>query len=77
MPKVDDIRQAAAEYGQESVENDRFCRQFKDDFIPVLREYLKPGDNRVVVGVPPAGDWDPEAGDYREVKSLIRSMTQY
>ncbi len=46
--------------------NDRFCRQFKDDFIPVLREYLKPGDDRVVVGVPPTGDWEPERGDYRD-----------
>lgn len=62
---IDEIRQAARDYGQESQTNYEFCLRLKEDVISALDDYLAQGD-KVAVGVPPSGEWNPEQGDYRD-----------
>jgi hypothetical protein len=63
--KIDEIRQAARDYGKASRANYEYCLRLKNDVISTLNDYLAEGE-KVVLGVPPSGEWNPEQGDYRD-----------
>ena len=67
VSKIDEIREAARDYGRQSKENYEFCLQLKNDVILGLNRYLGQGllGEGLATGVPPWDDWDPGGGDYR------------
>ena len=65
MNRIDEVRQAAANYGQRSVANVEVCRKCGRDIITAFNKYLTiEGD--IAVGVPPHGEWNPIGGDYHD-----------
>lgn len=65
MEWIEVIRNAMSEYGARSVENMNLCRKLGREIIAAFDKYLS-SEGNVVIGVPPAGDWQPDKGDYRD-----------
>jgi len=63
MPKIDEIRKAATEYGRRSVENMQICERLGRRIIEAFDRFLKP-EGGLVIGVTPKEEWHPEQGDY-------------
>jgi hypothetical protein len=65
MNRINEIKQAASDYGRRSIENMEVCRTLGRAIIKAFDKYLTlEGD--VAIGVPLRGDWDPKTGDYRD-----------
>jgi hypothetical protein len=65
MERIGEIRAAAEEYGRRSIENMRLGEKLGREIMAAFDKYLLPSGG-LVTGVPPTGDWRPEAGDYRD-----------
>lgn len=65
MERIDEIRAAAEEYGRRSVENMQMGEKLGREIIAAFDRYLSPSGG-LINGVPPTGEWQPDAGDYGE-----------
>lgn len=65
-PRVLELQQALNSYGEASVRNYRLLHKFGEEVVYGLAAYL--GEGARVHGVPPEGEWRPEAGDYHDAK---------
>lgn len=61
-----ELQTAMNRYGEGTVRNYQILHAFGDDLIENLKSYL--GEGAQVIGVPPAGDFRTNAGDFRDAK---------
>jgi hypothetical protein len=65
MERIEEVRAAATEYGQRSIENMRLGEKLGREIVEAFDKYLSPAGG-LITGVPPRGDWRHDAGDYRD-----------
>jgi hypothetical protein len=65
-PRMLELQQAMSAYGETSVRHYKTLVEFGDSVIARFYAFL--GEGSQVRGVPPEGDWSPDAGDYHHAK---------
>jgi hypothetical protein len=73
MERIDEIRAAAKEYGQRSIENKQLCEKLGHEIIFAFDRYVSSAGG-LVAGVPPKGDWRPNVEYRDEVFSFYQSL---
>lgn len=61
-----ELQDAMERYGEVTIKHYRFIHAFGDDIVRRLPVYL--GEGSQVLGVPPAGQFSVDGGDYRDAK---------
>lgn len=70
--RMRDLQIAMERYGEMTVKHYRFIHAFGDDVVQRLPAYL--GEGARVLGVPPAGEYRSDAGDYSDAKFSTHSI---
>jgi len=65
-PRMAELQTAMNRYGEMTVKNFKIIHAFGDSIVGRLQEYL--GEGASVLGVPPAGEYRTNGGDYRGAK---------
>jgi hypothetical protein len=65
MDRIEQIREAAREYGKHSIENMQMGETLGREIMAAFDTYLTPKGG-LVIGVPPIGSWEHDKGDYRD-----------
>lgn len=65
MDRIEEVRTAAEEYGQRSIENMKLGEKLGREIMEAFDKYLSLTGGSVI-GVPPQGEWRHDGGDYRD-----------